>query len=119
MRSFRALFGLLVVAGLVYAASTFLPLYFNNYQFQDDLNTEAHFDSTGYGGKEDEAIRQVVLKKAAEYKITLSPELIHIDRSGPEVAIWTEYKVLVKLINGKTVLLQFRPHSQNAKPPDS
>ncbi len=119
MKSLRALFGLAVVVGMVYGGALFLPLYFNNYQFQDDLNTESHFDSTGTGNKDDEAIRQAVLKKANDYKITLNPDNIHIDRSGPEVGIWAEYNVMVHLPTGKNVIIKFRPHSQNAKPPET
>src|SRR5437764_1389008 len=115
MKSLRALAGLAVVVAMVYAGAIFLPLYFNNYQFQDDMNTEAHFDSTGYPSKDDEMIRQAILKKADEYKITLNSDAIHIDHSGSEVAIWAEYNVMFHLPNGKNVVIKFRPHSQNAK----
>src|SRR5438045_5127489 len=106
MKSLRALFGIAVVVGMCYAAALFLPPYFNNYQFQDDIDTEAHFDSTGYPPKDDEAIRQAVLKKAEQYHITLNADKVHIDRNGVEVAIWTEYNVLVRVLNRKDVIIK-------------
>src|SRR5258706_7098907 len=86
MKSLRALFGLAVVVGMVYGGALFLPLYFNNYQFQDDLNTESHFYSTGTRNKDDEAIRQAGLEKGHAYKVKLHPGHIPIDHSRD--AVW-------------------------------
>ncbi len=112
MKTLRALFGILIVVAMVYSAYKLLPPYFNNYQFQDAMETEARVNS--YTAKPDQDIRETIFKKAKEYDIPVTPEQINVLRNGAELQIWTDYSIHVDLPL-YPVDLKFHPASTNKR----
>jgi|SRR3954464_9347966 hypothetical protein len=107
---FKALFGLAVVLGMVYIGYEFLPPYFANFQFQDDVSSVAKFSSLS--NKSEDDIRNEVIKKATEHDIHLQQEQVKITRDGKQLSIVVNYSVTVSLVGGKDYVLQFNDVSQ-------
>ncbi len=105
----KAIAGILVFVIAAYVAFQFLPPYFNKYQFTDDVTTIARFD--GPTTKSEEAIRDEVMKKAKEYDLPLKPEAVIISRDNQKVTISAHYQVVVSLVGGKEVPLDFQVQS--------
>ncbi len=95
MKSWRTVLGLLVLAGGVYVGYMLIPPYFNNYQFQDAVESEARMNTYGAVRKSDEDLRAGIIKKAAELDIPLRPEQVTIDRNGTEYVITADYTIHV------------------------
>lgn len=112
MRSVKALFGVLVVVAVFYSAWMLLPPYVNNYQFQDDIRSEALMNS--YTTKSDQDIRNTLAKKAAEYDIPLRAEQINVQRNGAELSISADYTIHVDL-PGLPLDLKFHPATKNRR----
>ncbi|MCU1306146.1 MAG: hypothetical protein JWN45_841 [Acidobacteriaceae bacterium] len=106
----KKLVSLLVFLVAVYMGWTLVPIYLANYQFQDSLVTIAKFAATG--GRSDDQIHEEVVKKAKELDVPVNPEDIKISREGP-LEISADYTVVVDLINGKKLTLQFNPTSRD------
>jgi YbbR domain-containing protein len=112
MNSIKALFGILVVVAGFYLAVKLIPPYFNNYQFEDEVQNSALMNS--YSTKSIEEIQIALAKKAREYDIPLKPDQIHVERNGNELSIWTEYTIRVDL-PGFPVSLKFHPATKNKR----
>lgn len=112
MKSLRALFGLFVVVAGFYLAWKLIPPYFNNYQFEDEVQNAALMNS--YSTRSPEEISSDLAKKAAEYDIPLTPEQINVERNGNELSIWAEYTVHVDL-PVFPLDLKFRPATKNRR----
>ncbi len=110
MARLKALIAFLVVMGVVYVCYVVGPPYFNNYQFQDDLNTEVRFMQNA--GKSDEDIKADIIKKAIDNGIQLTPQQIRINRSGKTITVEVTYSVRVDL-PGYTNDIQFHPIASN------
>ena len=106
MNSLRALVGLLIVGGAVYLGIMFLPHYFANFQFKDEVVTESKFASFD-ANKNEEDVRNKVFQMAQSHRIPLKIEQIQVTRNGKDVTINAPYKVEVNLIGGKQVILDF------------
>jgi hypothetical protein len=112
MKRVKALFGVLLAVATFYVGWMLVPLYFNNYQFQDDVQNEALINS--YSNKSEQDISETLAKKAAEYGIPLKAEQIHVERSGSELSIWADYSVHVEL-PGFPLDLKFHPATKNRR----
>ena len=112
MKSFKALFGLLVIVGLVILASKLIPPYFANFQFQDDVTTVARFASVD-NRTTDDGVRDEILKKAKQYDIELKPEQVQVTRDGRQVYILVVYDVTVDLVAGRSYTFHFEDASEN------
>ncbi len=112
MNRLKALLGLCVVVGAFYAAWMLLPPYVSNYEFQDDVRSEALMNS--YTSKSEQDIRITLSKKAAEYGIPLQPEQINVSRNGNELSIWADYTIHVEL-PGMPLDLKFHPATKNKR----
>ncbi len=110
MKTLKALFGMFVVVGGFYVAFKLIPPYFNNYQFEDAIESEARLNA--YSNKSEQQIREAVAKKALEFDIPLTAEKINVQRLSGEIAIWAEYTVHVDL-PGFPLDLKFRPATRN------
>jgi hypothetical protein len=110
MGTLKALVGLAILAGLIFVAISILPPYFSNYQWRDDMQTEARFASLGT--KSEEAIRESVFKKALEYEIPVKPEQIKVRRDGTDVVISCDYSVVVSFPTGHKVTLDFTNNTE-------
>ena len=111
MKSFKALFGLAVIAGFVYLGLQLIPPYFANFQFQDDVTTAARFASVDTRSTDD-SVREDVLKKARGYSINLKPEQVKVTRDGRQVYILVVYDVTVDLVAGRSYTFHFEDASE-------
>ncbi|MCI0353515.1 MAG: DUF4845 domain-containing protein [Acidobacteria bacterium] len=112
MKSIKALAGVGVVVAMVYVAFLLVPPYFNNYQFQDAIESEARLAS--YGNKSEQEIREIIAKKAVEYSVPLTADQINVQRSGNEVQISARYTIHVDL-PGYPLDLKFEPGTKSRR----
>lgn len=105
LQNLKALFGLAIVGGVVYVGAMVGPHYFAFYQFKDDVASAAKFGSTSE--KSDTEIRDEVLAKANQYKISLREEQVLVTRDGRDVTIKAKYKEVVEFVGGKRLVLNF------------
>ena len=97
----------------VFTGVKILPPYFNNYQFQDAVQSEARFALSGYPRKTEDDIREDIWKKAQELSIPLKKkEEIQIVLNQGNVTISTDYAVPIDLLVYQ-FSLQFHPHANN------
>jgi hypothetical protein len=97
MRTIKALFGLALVVVGVYVAYKLIPPYFNNYQLQDVLENEARMNSYSGIQKSEDDIRNVIIRKAQDLDVPLTPEQVKITRAGTDWVITTDYTIHVDL----------------------
>lgn len=99
MGTVKAIVGIGIIVLMVIVAIQLIPPYFDNYQFEDTINTEAL--AATYSTKSDEDIRDIVYKKAKEMEIPLTPEQIKVHRVGSQgtgtLSIEANYTVHVNL----------------------
>jgi hypothetical protein len=112
MEKLKVIIALAVVAAAIYVGWNLIPPYFNNYQFQDDLDDVAR--RTSYLNKSEDEIRDAVIKKAAGDNVTLKEEQVMITRQGGEVGITVKYRVHVELMV-RPVDLDFTVNSYNKR----
>jgi hypothetical protein len=107
MGRIKTLLGIVVLAVVVYALWTTIPIYLAKFQFEDELASIAKFSAD----HNEDQLRDEVMKKAKEIGVPLQPENIHIIKDSGHVVINTSYTVVVKLPNGKEVDFSFAPSS--------
>lgn len=112
MKTIKALAGVGLVVAMVYVAFQLIPPYFNNYQFQDAIESEARLAS--YSIKSEQEIRDIVAKKAKEFDVPLTAEQINVQRTGSGVDIWAKYTVHVDL-PGYPLDLKFEPATKSKR----
>ncbi|MGB8542140.1 MAG: DUF4845 domain-containing protein [Candidatus Acidiferrales bacterium] len=86
---------LLILGGMIFVGVMIAPPYFNNYQLQDAMKTEARF--AGYNRKTDEEIRDDVWKKVQELEIPVKKEDIHVVNENNTVQITIDYSIPVDM----------------------
>jgi uncharacterized protein DUF4845 len=104
-------FGLALVGVGIYLGYMLLPPYFNNWQFQDSVESEARLDT--YNTKSEQDIRRDIIKAARDNNVTLPDEALSVVRSTYGVQISANYVVHVDL-PGYPVDLKFSAASKNA-----
>src|SRR5437016_25283 len=104
-------FGLAVVGVGIYLGYMLLPPYFNNWQFQDSVESEARLDT--YNTKSEQDIRNDVMKAARENNVPITDEMLSVTRSPVGVTISAHYVVHVSL-PVHPVDLSFAAASKNA-----
>lgn len=115
MGTVKALVGFLAIIGAIYCGFQIIPPELSNYSFQDDLKNIA---MTGGANPHttDQQLQELVVQKAQEHQITLTPEQVTIQRIGtpgaPAVYLATDYSVPVNL-PGYSFVLHFTPSSGN------
>lgn len=110
MKRIRALFGLLVLVGMVYVGWLVVPTYFHAYQFEDVVAEEARLGT--YSQKSESDIRDIVAKRAADLDLPVQPEHISVTRTSNSVDIIVDYTVHVDL-PGYPMDLKFHTSSKN------
>jgi hypothetical protein len=110
MSRLKALIGFAVVIAFAYACYVIGPAYFNNFQFQDDLNQQLKFLQNAKSSDED--IKAEVLKKAVNDGLTLAPEQIRITRVNRTITVDVTYTVHVDL-PGYSTDIDFHPSASN------
>ncbi len=96
MKALRSLFGLFVVVAVFYVAAKIVPVYFNEFQFEDAIEQIARY-SAYQNQKTEQDIRDEVARKAKEFDIPLTAEQIKVERAGPVITIYANYTVHVDI----------------------
>jgi hypothetical protein len=112
MKTIKALFGLFVIVASFYAGWKIIPPYFRHYQFEDIVAQEALQSS--YTQRTEDEIRDVVLAKARDLEIPISPQQIKIRRSQAGVEIEAAYSEYVDLVV-RPITLNFSVSSKNKR----
>jgi hypothetical protein len=112
MGKLKALIALLILGGAIYVGWNMIPPYFNNQQFQDDLDEIARRSS--YATRTDEEILKMVVEKAANYDIKLNDKQVVVSRTVNGLAISVKYRVHVDMIL-HPVDLDFTANSLNKR----
>jgi DNA modification methylase len=110
MKALRAILGIGLIVVAIYVIFTLVPPYYSNYQFQDEITTEARMNT--YTQKTEDDMREYIWRKAKEFDIPVTREQINVRRDGQSVAIWVDYKVHLDF-PGYPLDLQFHPSSRN------
>ncbi|MGH9737788.1 MAG: hypothetical protein ACRD4X_04285 [Candidatus Acidiferrales bacterium] len=105
-------FTLLILLSMAIGAVKIAPPYVDNYQFQDDINTEARYGLTTYPKKSPDDIRREVWQDAQGLGIPASPQDIQLDDSNGALSIALDYSVPIDLYVYQFTL-QFHPHADN------
>jgi hypothetical protein len=115
MGTVKAIAGILLIIGVVYAGFQIAPVEMNNYSFQDDLRQIAQ---TGGANptKTDDDLRMMVVNKAKEHDVALLPAQVTVQRIGtpgaPAVYVGADYTVAINL-PGYSFDMHFTPSSGN------
>jgi hypothetical protein len=108
----KAILTLLIVAAMIFAAVKIVPAYFDNYQFQDSMQSEARF-ALSYPKKDADQVRQDLWRKAQDLSIPLAREEdIKVSMDQTNVDISVDYSIPVDL-KVYQFTLQFHPHADN------
>ncbi|MFZ0479883.1 MAG: hypothetical protein WAL71_12085 [Terriglobales bacterium] len=114
MATLRLVLGFGVMALLVMVGIKLIPPFFSNYEFEDAIKSEA-LRST-YSTRNEDDIRDAVVKHAREYDIELTAKQVHVTRTGGfgtgALAIEADYSVPLEL-PGYSTTLDFHPSSLN------
>lgn len=102
-----------VVVAAIYAGIKLVPPFYNDWQFQDYIETEARIDT--YNIKPEADIRKDVMKSARENDIPITDDKLEVVRGNGTLYIGTKYTVHVDL-PGYPLDLQFNPSSKNTNP---
>lgn len=91
----KAIIWLLILGAAVYVCYKVIPIYLNNYQLEDRMQTEARFAVVNR--KSEEAIRDVVYREIQERDIPARREDIRVQSTQRNVHISVDYTVTVDL----------------------
>jgi hypothetical protein len=103
---------LAVMAAMVFGAIKIVPVYFANYEFQDALDSESRFALTGYPKRNEEDIRDDIMKKAQDLGIPAKREAIQVSLGNGKVEISLDYSVPIDLVVYQWTP-EFHPHADN------
>ena len=103
---------LVVVGALGFTAIRIVPVYVENYQFQDSIETESRFALTGYPKRSADDVRADIFKKAQDLGIPANAEDIRVTMTNGSVEIGLDYSVPIDL-KVYQFTLQFHPHADN------
>ncbi|MFZ0978562.1 MAG: hypothetical protein WAN23_04080 [Candidatus Acidiferrales bacterium] len=101
-----------ILGALAFIAVKIVPVYVNNYEFQDSIETESRFALAGYPKKSVDDIRDDVFKKTQELGIPAKKEDIQVTVDNSDVDIGLDYSVPINLAVYQFTL-QFHPHADN------
>ena len=109
--SFSALFGLVLVAALIFLSLKLLPPYITNYQFQDYIDGLAR--TATYNPITEADLRKQIIKEARGFGIPLEDRQVAVQKvTGSSVSIVVRYEVPVDLL-ARQVVLKFEPAAGN------
>jgi hypothetical protein len=103
---------LVILGAMAFTAVKIVPVYVENYQFQDSIEAESRFALTGYPKKGPDDVRADIFKKAQELDIPVKSEDIRVSMTNGSVEIGTDYSVPIDL-KVYQFTLQFHPHADN------
>ena len=88
---------LLVLGTMLFTAVKIVPVYINNYQFNDAMATEARFALSGIPHKTEDDIRDDIYKEAVKDGVNIKRDDIKAEISGSLVNITVDYSVPIDL----------------------
>ena len=110
----RIALGVAAFVLVVFLGIKLVPIFVNNFEFEDSLKNDA-LQST-YSTKTEEDIREMVIRHARDCDIELTPKQVHVSRNGGfgngTLLIEVNYSVPVDL-PGYSTTLEFHPSSKN------
>lgn len=111
MKNLKALFAIAVFVSIFYMAFLLIPIYYNNYTFQDEVDNQARAASYS-ATTSPEQVQEVLAKKAKELDIPITAESIKVLKNGADIEISTQYTVNVHTPL-KDFDITFKPSSKN------
>jgi len=96
MKTLRLLFGLFVIGAAILVSWEVVPVYLNNYQFQESIDDSARMAAVDAQKSEDD-IRDAVYHHAQSLNIPLRPGDIRVQRTEDGIMISANYVVHVDL----------------------
>jgi hypothetical protein len=106
----KAFLSLAFIAAVIFACVRIIPVYVNNYQFQDYIQSQTPYWLTQHATAE--AIRKNILAKAQDLNLPVTEDNVTLDVSGVRVSVNVDYVVPVNLVVC-TLPLHFTPSSEN------
>lgn len=113
MGRLKALIVIFAIVAGVYVGNKVIPVYYNNYAFQNELDTVALNES--YSQRTETQLRDVVARIAGEYNIPVTADQIVVRRNGRDLSISTEYTIHID-VPIHPFDLSFAPASKNHVP---
>ena len=110
MARLKSLFGIFVVAAVVYIVWKMMPPYIQAYQFQEELQSISR--NNEYSPLDENAIRGEVKKQIAEIGVPVNPELVSIAKGGGDCIIGVNYTVHVDALV-RPFDMDFHPAAKN------
>ena len=103
-----------VLAALILVGVKVIPPCYDNYQFEDTLKNDV-LQAT-YSNRSVDDVRTLVIKHAQEYDIPLTPQQVHITRTGGfgtgTLQIDAQYSVQLEF-PGYSTSIDFHPSTSN------
>lgn len=112
MARLRSIFGLLLIAAMLYAAWSVVPPYYANRQLQQFATDVALQES--YSSKTENDIAQSLAAKAQELGVPLTEEQFQVQKSEGKISISAEYTQHVDL-KVRAFDLNFKVGTQNQR----
>lgn len=109
---FSLLVTLVILGAMGFAGVKIVPIYVENYQFQDSIEAESRFALTGYPKKSPDDVRNDILKKAKELDLPVKPEDIRVSMTNGSVEISADYSYTFDLSVYQWTH-DFHPHADN------
>jgi hypothetical protein len=113
MEKIKPLLFIFAILATIYVGIKVIPPLFNDWQFQDFIESEARIDT--YNTKPEADIRKDVMKAARENDIPISDDQLEVQRCNGSIYIGTKYIVHVDL-PVYPLDLKFNPSSKNVNP---
>lgn len=114
MDTVKLVFTFGVILALIFAGVKIVPPYYDNYQFEDSLKNDV-LQAT-YSNRSVDELRVLVVKHAHDYDIPLTPQQVHITRTGGfgtgVLEIDAQYSVPLEF-PGYSTSLDFHPTTSN------
>ena len=110
MKTFKSIIAVAVIVSAVYMAYLLIPIYYNNYSFQDEVDNQAR--QAVYSQTPAENVQSELAKKAKELEIPLTAEQIHVQRTDGDITISARYTVSIHT-PVKDFDITFEPSSKN------
>jgi cell division protein FtsL len=108
--TFKAILSLAFIAAVIFAAIKTIPVYVNDYQLHDYIQSQTPFWLTQHASAD--AIRDNILAKAQDLGLPLAAEQVKVEANANRVGVDIDYTVPVDL-KIYTLPLHFTHSSEN------
>jgi len=95
MKQLRSIITLLILAAAVYVGFQVVPVYYNNFAYQDFVDNQVRIDC--YTNRSADEVATTMLKKANNMGIPLTPEDIKVTRGAASLSVSIKYAVHIDL----------------------